>query len=133
MLTIEYDVDKTARAVRGIRLDASQYSGNERPAKTLKDTLTEIHVTNPCVVFSRRMKSGEYDPNSDPEDIVTSIAESVNFFSNMFVYEKPIDLREVPGVEQRPYLSILHLLNNSLQYNFLQRERIIDLIERYGN
>ena len=133
MLTIEYDVDKTARAVRGIWLDASRYSGNERPAKTLRETLANTHVTNPCIVFGRRINNKEFDPNTDPEDIVTSIAEATNFFSNLFVYEKPIDLREVPAGEQRPYLSILHLLNNSLQYNFLQRERIIDLIERYGN
>ena len=133
MLTIEYDVDMTARAVKGIWLDASRYSGNERPGKTLRETLANTHVTNPCVVFARRMNSGEFDPNTDPEDIVTSIAESVNFFSNLFVYETPKDLKEVPAGEQRPYLSILHLLNNSLQYNFLQRERIIDLIERYGN
>ncbi len=133
MLTIEYDVDKTARAVKGIWLDASQYSGNERPGKTLRETLANTHVTNPCSVFGRRINNKEFDPNTDPEDIVTSIAEATNFFSNLFTYEKPIDLREVPAGEQRPYLSILHLLNNSLQYNFLQRERIIDLIEMYGN
>ena len=129
MIYLDFDINNEDR-ISHINLDAHEYKGSERES-TLKEALDDLKIQNPCMTFTRKLKSGYYSSKLS-EDAITSIAEATDFLANLWQYSDEY-VRYANGKNMQPYMNPLHILENALNLLIEQRELIIDLKGKYGD
>ena len=123
MITLTFETDD--ERVTRVKLDAHDLTGYERDA-TLKDALERMDVQNPCVTFSRKMKTGEY-PENYPENELADIATVSSYLADLWQYD-PVP--NAKGEDMRPYMNPLMLLERAFNMLLKEREKIIDYMEK---
>ncbi len=118
MITLYFDIVEDE--VKRVRIDSGGYTGVEK-AMSLKQALEFMTLENPCLTFSKKYRSGEYEDEYILE-VVAAIADASNRLCRLWQY----DFIEHPeGKDLCACMSPLQLLENTLNL-VLEQQRIID-------
>ncbi len=108
-----------------IELDDGSYSKNE--IAEIKPTLEKIMIENPCLTFARKHKEGYFE--NVPSELVNDIAFITDaILADCWNYWD-VELKDGKR-DNRPYMGVLNLTQNLLNYALQSYRNILELKEK---
>lgn len=105
-------------------------SFSQRDIEELKTTLDKLQIQNTAVTFARKHKDKNYECLSD--SLLTDYAYIAEIFSDCWQYpDEP--LLENGKPEIRPYIGMMHLLQNIINLALQSRRRLDEYREVFGD
>lgn len=129
MLKLKFYPNSTNDFVEAIEI-VDDGSFSQREIEKLKPALEKLQIQNTAVTFARKHKSKEYEYIAD--GLLTDYAYIAEILSDCWQYpDEPLLENGKPDI--RPYIGIMHLLQNVINLAIQSRRRLDEYREVFGD
>lgn len=127
MFKLKFHLDSSYSEVEAVEIDDG--SMNQNDISSLRTALDKLQVENPCLVFARKMKTGDFE--NMPEHVIANIAYMSENLGDCWVYPDAPPM-ENGKPDARAYMGVMNLLQNVLNLALQSRKRLDEYREVYG-
>lgn len=126
MFKLKFHLNSSYSEVEAIEIDDGSLNSSE--ITYLRNALDKLQIENPCLVFARKMKAGDFE--NMPEHVIANIAYMSENLGDCWVYpDSP--LRDGKP-DTRPYMGVINLLQNVFNLALQSRKRLDEYRAAYG-
>ncbi len=129
MLKLKFHPNSTNDFVEAIEI-VDDGSFSQREIEELKPALEKLQIQNTAVTFARKHKNKEYECFAD--GLLTDYAYVAEMLSDCWQYpDEPLLENGKPDI--RPYMGVIHLLQNVINLALQSRRRLDEYKEVFGD
>lgn len=127
MFRLKFHLNSSCTEVEAIEIDDGDMSQSD--INSLRNALEKLKVENPCLVFARKMRAGDFD--DIPDNVITNIAYISDNLGDCWVYPDAPPMNNGKP-DARPYIGVMNLLQNVINLALQSRQRLDEYREVYG-